>query len=76
MKAALVAIVIVLSMLVILLGAAVVRLENYRYASSIGICAELTNSDPVQRLKHETCLDQSQTRTHWFWHVLYGVKVL
>jgi hypothetical protein len=27
-------------------------------------------------LSGEQCLEATQTRTHWFWHVLYGVGLL
>lgn len=67
----------VLTVIVVMLGAAVVRLENYRYADSIGMCSEfLTRDDPAKRLRREECLASSQTRTHWFWHILYGARLL
>ena len=71
-----VAAIAVLSLTVMTLGAAVVRLENYRYANFLGLCGEYGTVDPMQRVKREDCLESTQTRTHWFWHILYGLKVL
>jgi hypothetical protein len=55
---------------------AVVRLENYRYANFVGFCSEYDITNPVQRVKREDCLENTKTRTHWFWHILYGVNIL
>jgi len=55
---------------------AVVRLENYRYANFVGLCSEYDITNPVQRIKREGCLENAETRTHWLWHILYGVKIL
>ena len=76
MKSVLVALVILLSLLVGLLAEAVVRLENYRYANFIGFCNEYTVTSPMQRIKREECLENTQTRPHWSWHILYGLKFL
>jgi hypothetical protein len=66
-----------LLLIVMVLGAAVVRLENYRYADSIGMCSEFLSRDDVhKRIQRERCLETSRTRTHWFWHILYGTKIL
>ncbi|RZN31277.1 hypothetical protein CWO90_17580 [Bradyrhizobium sp. Leo121] len=67
----------VLLLVVIVLGASVVRLENYRYADSLGMCSEFfSRDDPRKRMERERCLETSQTRTHWLWHLLYGTKIL
>jgi hypothetical protein len=68
-----VAVIILLVVMVVLLAAAVVRLENYRYANFIGFCTQFDITRPQQRIEREKCLEATQTRTHWFWHVLYGV---
>jgi hypothetical protein len=60
----------------VILTAAVVRLENYRYANFTGSCTQFDIAIPQQRIKREECLNAAQTRTHWFWHVLYGVGLL
>ena len=58
------------------LGSAVVRLENHRHANFVGMCSKYNISDPIQRIQREDCLDKTRSRTHWFWHLLYGLKVL
>jgi hypothetical protein len=61
---------------VVVLGRAVVRLENYRYANSVGFCDKFDITDPQQLIARNECLDKVETRTHWFWHVIYGTGVL
>ena len=73
--ATIVVILMLVAMVVVLTGA-VVRLENYRYANAVGFCKEFDITQPQQRIEREKCLEASQTRTHWFWHVLYGVGLL
>jgi hypothetical protein len=51
--------------------AAVIRLENYRYASSVGFCLEATNA-----FDRDRCLSSVETRTHPLWHILYGLRLL
>lgn len=50
---------------------AVIRLENYHYASSIGFCREVV--DVSDRHK---CLSTVETRTNPIWHILYGLRIL
>ena len=69
-------IIVVLAIVVLVLGSAVVRLENYRYADSIGMWDEhFSRNDPVKRMQRTQCLQGAITRTHSFWHILYGTKV-
>jgi hypothetical protein len=56
---------------VIWFGSVIVRLENYHYANSIGMCAE--HLDLVQRSR---CLNASETRTSPFWHLAYALGVI
>ena len=56
---------------VVVLGRAVVRLENYHYANQVGMCDK-----HEEYLAREACLNNTETRTHWFWHILYGTGVL
>ncbi len=53
-----IATVIVLALIVRVL-AALITLENYRYANSRGLCAEFDVKDPVARVLKEECLDKS-----------------
>ena len=61
---------------VVVLSRAVVRLENYHYANQVGMCDKFDLSDPRQIFAREDCLNNTKTRTHWFWHILYGTGVL
>ena len=63
----------VLTLAVVVLGRAVVRLENYHYANSLGFCDKYDVHDPRQLLARDECLIKTRTRTHWFWHILYGI---
>ena len=29
-----------------------------------------------QRLEYDKCLETTQTRTHWLWHIVYGIGLL
>jgi hypothetical protein len=72
--------ILILVLMLVAMGAvltsAVARLENYRYANFVGACTEFDITRPQQRIERERCLEATQTRTHWFWHVLYGVGLL
>lgn len=54
--------------LLILLITSLVRVENERYALSIGMCIhpQLLNAD-------NQCLVNVQTRNGWWWHVFYAI---
>lgn len=54
-------------------GTAIVRLEQYHYASMLGMCGSL---DPLTLGKREGCLQKAETRTSPFYHLLYGLKLL
>jgi hypothetical protein len=66
-------IIVVLAVALLVLTNAVVRLENYRYANASGSCTQFDITSPQQRVDRDKCLEATQTRTHWFWHVLFGV---
>lgn len=53
------------------LVATVIRLENFHYAVQTGMCAE-HSGDPIA---HQKCLDETETRTHWGWHLGYALGV-
>ena len=50
---------------------ALARVENERYALTLGMCWDRTIgvADPK-------CLQEVETRTSWVWHVVYGLGVL
>jgi hypothetical protein len=62
--------------LVLFLGVAVVRLENYRYANALGFCEKFDIRNAQQRLARESCLFTSISRPYWFLHLLYGTRLL
>jgi hypothetical protein len=66
------AVIAVLAALVVWLSLQVIRLENYRYASSIGMCSEQDPMDPLSFSKRDQCLRAVQTRTNGLWHLWYG----
>lgn len=53
---------------IMLLGSALVRTENQRYALQGGMCI-----DPVLKIADLVCLKSVQTRTHWWWHLFYAL---
>jgi hypothetical protein len=50
------------------LGSAVVRLENYHYANQLGACTD--NIMSVGSTQREDCLQKTETRSSWVWHLL------
>lgn len=49
--------------------AALVKVENQRYALQVGMCA--TSIAPA--LPDPQCLETVQTRTGWWWHLFYAL---
>jgi hypothetical protein len=67
-------IIILLLILLAWFGSAIVRLENYHYASQISLCDEFLGLDNL--IKKDNCFDEKETRTNPFWHLLYGLKII
>jgi len=63
----------VLLALIFVLSAAVIRLENFYYASFVGMCSEFKIDDPMQTVKRHNCLHAKETRTSPLWHLWYAV---
>lgn len=57
----------VLAVLCLSLGAALVRVENERYALALGMCRDKLG------LVDEPCLAGTETRTSWTWHLFYAL---
>ena len=55
---------------IVILGAALVRVENQRYALYIGMCGPNAGA----QMPDPTCLSRIKTRTGWWWHLFYAVK--
>jgi hypothetical protein len=66
--------IVVLAVAVVLLAKAVVRLENYHYANLVGFCGECSSVDPRRRIEREDCLNATETRTYWLWHIFFALK--
>lgn len=64
-KAALAVVVVLL----VWFAAALVRVENERYALLVGMCRA-----PGTGLVDHSCLRTVQTRTGWWWHLLYALR--
>jgi len=60
---------VVAAVAVIWLSAALVRVENERYALSLGMCR-----DAATGLSNRRCLEKVETRTAWYWHLFYALK--
>jgi hypothetical protein len=54
--------------------AVVVRLENYHYASVVGMCSEFKADDPLQTVTRHNCLHSTNTRTSSVWHIFYALQ--
>jgi hypothetical protein len=55
-------------LLIVWLSAALVRVENERYAMFVGMCwnDKLKVPDPA-------CVRKAKTRTAWYWHLFYAL---
>jgi hypothetical protein len=61
---------LVVSLLAIVwLCAALVRVENERYALQVGLCR-----DAATGMSDSKCLSAIESRTGWWWHLLYALK--
>jgi len=60
----------VLAALLIWFGAALVRVENERYALATGLCKYDATS-----MQMSTCLQHTSTRTGWWWHLYYALQI-
>lgn len=67
------AVIIALVGVLIWFGSVIVKLENYRYASSLGMCSEYLVHQPVERRK---CFESTQTRTSPLWHLAYALGMM
>lgn len=63
-----------LILLVVILSVRLVALENYHYASLVGMCSQYRVDDPVQANKRHECLHATETRTSPLWHLFYALS--
>lgn len=59
----------VLATLLLWISAALVRVENQRYALSVGMCS----SAPPLPGPDLRCLSNVETRSGWWWHLYYAL---
>lgn len=59
--------VVVLLALVVYMASTIVRIENERYALSLGMCVNAVGNTDF------ACLAKTQTRTAWWWHLWYAL---
>lgn len=52
---------------------AIIRIENQRYALSLGMCPTDT---PEHLLNHFNCIEKVETRTNPVFHLIYGLGIL
>lgn len=57
-----------LIVMILWLAISLVRVENQRYALSLGMCA-----DPPWPIPNRQCLRQVETRTSPLWHLFYAL---
>ena len=59
---------LLLLVIVVYMAAAIVRIENEGYALATGMCRN------AQGLADFACLERTETRTSWWWHLYYALK--
>ncbi len=59
----------VLAALLLRVSASLVRVENQRYALTVGMCAP-RHPHPVPDM---ACLERVETRTGWWWHLYHAL---
>ena len=67
--------IITLLCLCIWMGSRIIVLEKYHNASRMNFyCTEYLN--PLDVMKRDKCLNNTETRIHWIGHLIYGLKIL
>jgi hypothetical protein len=61
------AVIVILLLLLVWFGAALIRVENERYALFVGVCKQANG------LTDFTCLRTVETRTSHVWHIYYAL---
>ena len=69
-------VILVLLAALVWFGSVIVRLENYRYGNSLGMCAEHGTSLVEELVARERCLNEASTRTNPLWHLGYALGLL
>lgn len=58
---------VIIIALVVRILAALISLENYRYANSHGFCNEFDTNDAVARVLKDQCLDETMSGSDSLW---------
>ena len=66
-------VIVLLAGMLVWFGSAIVRLEQYHYASMLAMCGPI---DPLTLGQRESCLQKAETRTSPIYHLLYGLELL
>ena len=66
--------IIALLCLCVWMGGRIIVLEKYSNASRWNYCSEYLN--PLDIMKRDKCLNNTETRIHWIWDLLSGLKIL
>lgn len=68
---------ICLAVIIVLMGRAVVRLENFHYAAFLDMCdkvpSPLIRLNPTPQTDRHACLHATETRTSFGWHIYYAL---
>jgi hypothetical protein len=70
-------IIIILVIVVFIFGKTIVRLENYHYASFVGMCDLHDMSGDwllEKKINQDKCFKNVETRTSFMWHLYYALK--
>jgi hypothetical protein len=59
-------------LMIVWLSAALVRVENQRYAMLTGMCPGQIAG--LAHLPDPVCLQNVETRIAWYWHLFYALK--
>lgn len=67
--------VLLLLVVTIVLGSALVRVENERYALWLGMCPNMRETVAAIAAQNQDALNKCtvETRTAWWWHLYYAI---
>ena len=68
-------IIILLLVVIIWMGYNIIELESFRYATLVGYCSNYQDQFTMFQERYD-CLSSTETRTHWFYHILFGLGIL
>ncbi len=66
-------IILVLLAWTLLLTTTLIRLEDFHYATKLGMCSTLKSDELMRSLERHDCLHRAGTRTSGLWHLYYAL---